>query len=229
MRFVDKYEVRSRLEGKSVAIVGSGPGVLDNKPGYIDGHDVVVRINNYKLSDAAGHRTDVHYSFYGRSIKKTAKELQRDGVTLCMCKCPNADGLIKSDWHRKRGKMNGVNYRWIYQNRAAWWFCDTFYPSNEEFLAGFDLLGGHIPTSGFAAVRAVLSCYPLEAYMTGFDFFRSGKHNVDEKWNAGDVSDPIRHLPERELAWLKANVEKYPLSFDPALTREINADAMVAA
>ena len=87
MRFVSRQELKPYFKGKSVAIVGSGPGVLTNEIGFVDSHDVVVRVNNYKLSPHAGMRTDVHYSFYGTSIRKTAYELRSDGVYLCMCKC----------------------------------------------------------------------------------------------------------------------------------------------
>ena len=65
MRFVSRSEVRSRFEGKSVAIVGSGPGCAENEPGLIDGHDVVVRVNNYRLTGGTGKRTDIFYSFFG--------------------------------------------------------------------------------------------------------------------------------------------------------------------
>ena len=41
MRFVSRSDIRSRFEGRSVAVVGSGPGVLGNAPGLVDGHDVV--------------------------------------------------------------------------------------------------------------------------------------------------------------------------------------------
>lgn len=228
MRFITKSEVRSRLEGKTVAIVGSGPGSLDNAAGFVDAHDVVVRVNNYRVLNGTGQRTDIFYSFFGASIRKTAQELQRDGVTLCMCKCPDAHA-IESEWHRKHGKMIGVDYRWIYQRRESFWFCDTYVPSLEDFLATFNLLGGHIPTTGFAAILETLSCVPRSLYLTGFDFFRSGLHNINEPWNEKNSDDPIRHEPERELAWLAANANRFPLSFDPALTSALASVARSAA
>ena len=82
--FIDHSALNRYFEGKSVAIVGSGPGVLDNPAGFVDSFDVVVRVNNYKVSLRAGTRVDVHYSFYGRSIRKSRVELINDGVYLCM-------------------------------------------------------------------------------------------------------------------------------------------------
>jgi hypothetical protein len=221
MRFIGKSDVRARLEGRRVCIVGSGPGVLDNAPGFIDRHDVVVRVNNYKLSAATGQRTDVHYSFYGNSIRKPTAELKRDGVTLCMCKCPNALA-IDSPWHRRHGKMTGVDFRWIYQKRSAFWFCDTYVPELSDFLATFNLLGWHVPTTGFSAILDVLACDPASLHLTGFDFFKSGIHNVNERWSERNLDDPIGHVPERECAWLAANMSRYPITVDAALARAMD-------
>ncbi len=214
--FCSLEHCRKAIEGKRVALVGSGPGVLENVPGYIDAHDVVCRVNNFKVSAEAGQRTDVFYSFFGGSIKKTAAELQADGVYLC----PDAQ-FMESAWHRERGKMNGVNFRYIYRDRAEFWFCPTYVPSVQEFLASFELLGRHVPTTGFAAIQAILECKPASLYLTGFDFFSSGVHNVDERWRPGDPTDPIGHAPERELQWLADNIERLPVSVDPRLSQLI--------
>lgn len=217
MHFVDFEAVRERLQGQRVAVVGSGPSVLENDPGFIDAHDVVVRVNNYKTGRAAGYRTDVHYSFYGTSIRKTAEELRRDGVTLCICKCTDSRP-IESEWHVRMGRLAGIDFRYIYKNRAAFWFCDTYVPDDARFLAKFELLGRHIPTTGFAAILDVLDCNPSSAYLTGFDFFGSKLHNVDETWRPGHPDDPICHLPQREAAWLRENKGRHPVILDAALT-----------
>lgn len=224
MRFLSRSEVRPWFEGRQVALVGSGPGVLGNPPGLVDGHEVVVRVNNYRLSPAAGQRTDVFYSFFGLSIRKTAAELQADGVKLCLCKCPDGQP-IESEWHRARGQMQGVDFRWIYRARAGWWFCDTCVPETEDFLRGFDLLGGHVPTTGFAAILDILKWGPRELYLTGFDFFTSGLHNVRDRWRRKNPGDPIGHVPEAELAWLRDNIARHPITADGALTALLRAAA----
>lgn len=217
MRFVPFSEVVQRLRGKSVAVVGSGPGCLDNKPGLVDSHDVVVRVNNHKIGGGQGFRTDVHYSFFGTSIRKTREELIGEGVTLCMCKLPNSQP-IDSDWHRRHGKLAGIDYRYIYTNRASWWPCDVFIPDDAHFLAKFNLLGRHQPTTGFAAILDVLACEPRAVFLTGFDMFTSGVHNVDEPWREKNTDDPIRHRPDLEAAWIKALAGRNPLTFDRRLT-----------
>lgn len=216
--FCDKEFVREFFKGKSVAIVGSGPGVMDNDPGFIDSFDVVVRANNYKLFPETGFRTDAFYSFFGNSIKKKVKELKRDGVHLCMCKCPNAK-FMESKWHRLNKKERGTDFRYIYDSRKDWWFCKTYVPTVDEFIEHFDLLGKHIPTTGFSAILDVLKYEPKSVYITGFDFFQSGIHNVNERWKEGKKDDPICHVPHIELKWLKNNLKRYPITLDKHLKK----------
>jgi hypothetical protein len=201
-------DVVALLKGRSVAIVGSGPGCTENAPGFVDSHDVVVRVQNYKLGPGQGYRCDVHASFYGTSVTKSRDDLIADGVKLCLCKLPNSQP-IESEWHRARGKMAGIDYRYIYQTRRGWWPCPVFIPDDERFLAKFNLLGQHQPTTGFAAILDVLECEPASVYLTGFDGFSSGLHNVDQAWRPGDPTDPICHRPDLELAWLKANRHRF--------------------
>ena len=216
MNIVTRSEAAEYVRGKAVAVVGSAPSVLDNVAGYIDSHQVVVRVNNYKRGFGAGLRCDVHYSFYGNSMRKKAEHLRDDGVRLCWNKCPAAKP-IESPWHEANNKQNGIDFRYIYELRKDWWFCDTYVPTVERFMETFNLLGGHIPSTGFAAILDVLACEPARVDLTGFDFFTSGMHNVDEIWRPGDPADPIGHRPELERAWLAGNADKYPLTFDGKL------------
>ena len=179
----------------------------------IDSHDIVVRVNNYKTSENAGFRTDVHYSFYGTSIRKTRDDLIYDGVNLCMCKCPNSQP-IESEWHVKNKKEIGIDYRYIYKNRNDFWFCDTFIPDDEHFKTYFALLGNHIPTTGFACILDIFQTPYKSLYITGFDFFTSKLHNVDEPWKRGNKHDPIKHVPREECRWIKNNHWGRRVTFD---------------
>jgi hypothetical protein len=202
-------------------LVGSGPGCLENQPGFIDSHDLVVRVNNYKLFPETGKRTDIFYSFFGNSIRKRPEHLRRDGVKLCICKCPNAQ-FMDSEWHTRHKKMAGVDFRYIYRIRAPWWFCSTYVPSVAEFMSGFKLLGNHVPTTGFSALLDVLSYGPASVYMTGFDFFESKVHNVNEPHTLRNIGDPIGHVPNAERDWLAANIHRLPVTMDTRLNRIIN-------
>jgi hypothetical protein len=221
MRFATRAEIASTFHGKRVAVVGSGPGCLDNKPGFVDSHGVVVRINNHKVGPAQGFRTDVHYSFYGSSIRKTSAELKAEGVRLVMCKCPDGK-FIESEWHRKNGKPHGVDFSYIYRDRRSWWFCQTYRPSMQEFIESFDLLGRHIPSTGFSALLAVMSFEPASIFVTGMDFFSSKVHNVNEPWRPGNPEDPIGHAPERERAWL---AKQTGMTYDKRLTEIMAKEA----
>lgn len=224
MAFCDARAVRRRFAGKRVAIVGSGPGVLGNAPGFVDSHDVVVRVNNYRiLGEVTGQRCDVFYSFFGSSIRKSADELRRDGVNLCMAKCPNARPF-ESEWHSNNGRENGIDFRYIYTARAGWWFCDTWVPPVEHFMATFRALGNRIPTTGFSAIIDVLAQEPASVYLTGFDFFRSGLHNVTDRWKPGRPDDPLAHDPEAERRLLLNLLPHSPITVDAALTAALAAD-----
>jgi len=216
MNFCSDEHVRQTFRGKRVAVVGSGPGCLDNEPGFIDGHDVVMRINNHRVGPAQGFRTDVFYSFFGSSIHKTPEELQAEGVQLCICKCPNAK-FMDSEWHQANNKPHGVDFRYIYRQRADWWFCPTYIPPHGELWQVFLMLGRHIPSTGFSALLKVLDCDPASVYATGFDFFSSRVHNVTEPWRPGNPDDPIGHAPELERDWLRANLHR--VSMDACLTK----------
>lgn len=228
INFLSRSEVQERFEGKSVAIIGSGPGCVDNTEGFVDSHDIVVRINNYKLIEGTGKRTDVFYSFFGTSIKKTSDELKADGVTLCMCKVPNAHA-IESEWHRVNNKMIGVDYRPHFERRKDWWFCDTYIPAVEEFLVPFNVLGRHQPTTGFAAIFDILSFKPRGVHLTGFDFFRSEIHNVNEPWPGREKNpdDPLRHQPELERRWVLDNITGRAVTVDAALGRVLSESGSV--
>jgi hypothetical protein len=220
MNFCDREKVRSLIEGKTIALVGSAPSSLDNEPGFIDSHDVVVRVSNYKLFKQTGYRADIHYSYYGNAVRKTKEELQADGVILCMCKCPNAK-FMESRWHTLRNKLNGVDFRYIYEARKDWWFCDTYVPTTEEFMAQFNLLGKHVPTTGFSALLDILSYNPKSVYMTGYDFFTTPIHNVNERWRKVNNSDPIGHVPDAERLWLTRNIGNLPIIMDARLKKVI--------
>lgn len=203
MRFIDFSDVQDFFKGKSVAIVGGGP--VNEDHGFIDSHDLVVRINNFKLNENTGFRTDVFYSYFGKAIRKTHEELK--DVQLCMCKCPH--GKIESEWHERTGRL-GSDFHYIYQLRQSWWFCDTYVPGLNHFKAYMDLLDGHIPTTGFSCILDISKC-DCDITIVGFDFFESGLHNLNEPWRKGNPEDPIGHRPIEERRWVLKHKDRYDL------------------
>jgi len=224
MLFSDFARIKNMFQGKRVALFGSAPTCLDNNGAWIDKFDFIVRTNNYKMkgekhgikydyTDRVGSRTDVFYSFFGSSIRKTKDELIRDGVKLCMSKIPNSKPL-ESDWHVKKGKLEGIDYRPNYRRRQAFWFCPTYVPTDDEFLKKFKYLDNHQPTTGFSAICDLMKARPSELYITGFTFFKALpgqtiKHNINESWKIKNPEDPIRHQPEVEAVKLRELAATY--------------------
>lgn len=220
------------FKGKSVAIVCSGVGCLENKEEFINSFDIVVRVNNYKTKGInkngssydyikkVGNRTDVHYSFYGNSIKKSREELISDGVKVCMCKCPNSKP-INSAWHEKNGMQKGIDFRWIYRDRFHnnYFPCPVFIPSDKRFLKWYGMLANHVPTTGFSCIMDIMTFEPKEIYLTGYDGFASGKHNVDEVWRHKNNSDPIGHTPQKETEIIKDLYKKGKIKIDSYFKR----------
>ena len=204
-------DLRNIFSGKRVAIIGSGPSMFDNTMEHIDGHDIIIRVNNYKMrgyEDKVGSRCDYHYSFYGSSIKKTSKELRQDGIKGHLCKCPN-DICHMTEWHEKNGKQNGCRFEWIYKNRQDFWIAPVYIPETRHYLQLFNKLNRHVPTTGFACIWEIMNLNPKELYITGFDFFVSKIHNGNEPWRSRNTDDPIKHLPlvEKHIftRWAKEN------------------------
>ncbi len=209
--FVKKDWIKDYFNNKRVAIFGSAPNCLDNDGQEINKYDIIVRVNNYKIKGYESHvgsRTDVHYAFYGSSIRKTKEELINDGVKLCMCKCPNAylfDHNVPWD-----PKNHGSDFRWIYHNRKDFWFCPVYVPTKEDFMNYYDALNGHIPTTGYACILDIIQCNPSELYITGFDGFTTKIHNVNELWREKHRDDPIAHMPNAEQHLIRALDILYP-------------------
>ena len=209
MQYLKKSDLIDIFRGKRVAIVGSGPTALENASGYIDSFDLVVRINNYKTKGIStrgrpydyrphlGERCDYHFSFYGGSVRKTAAELKADGVKGHLCKCPNDDCHV-TPWHKKNHQEQGGDFRPIYRRRDGFWIAPVYVPEKAHYMELFNSLGKHVPTTGFACIWELSQCYCDQMYITGFDFFKSSKHNVDEMWNPGKQDDPIKHMPDLE-------------------------------
>lgn len=210
--------VRDIFYKKRVCIIGSAPSGLDNNGSYVEDFDVIVRVNNYKtrgtnkrgltydFTDSLGVRTDYHYSFYGGSIRKTQEELKADGVKGHLCKCPD-DICHVTGWHVENKKIHGGDFRGIYRRRKGFWFAPLYVPEKAHYLTLFNLLGGHVPSTGFAGIWEIVNSQPKELYVTGFDFMQSKLHNVNETWLEGDPNDPVGHVFNKEcelfVKWVK--------------------------
>ena len=205
MRKLDKKQVTDMIKGKSVVILGSAPSVLYNNRTVIEKHDIVVRLNNFKTSgyeQKVGARTDIYYSFFGSSIKKTAADLK--GVRLIYCKYPDCDFREHNDGRYEDG-VSG-DFRSVYKFRQRFFNSlntDIYIPDYSDFLRNF-LYANRILTTGVQCIIDILSHNPKSIHVTGFDFFESGKHNTNERWTAGDGGHD--HNAEKDIV---KNITKY--------------------
>lgn len=103
----------SVCKGKSVAIVGNGPSILDNKNGsFIDSHDIVVRFNNFSTigyEEYTGKRTDIWVSsFWEREV---IAHPCLDSFSLVICPFPAYNGKPSfSQINRELAESCGSSY-----------------------------------------------------------------------------------------------------------------------
>lgn len=182
--FVSYYEKRKFVsfderwfKNKRVAIVGGADSALVEKLGeYIDGFDVVVRINKgvellYKQSDYLGTRTDIlFHSFFDRpndsGSSPLTPELWRENNIKLIIYADNSKtssfskmklrAFITKTKDKFRFKCSQIPLNICEENRKV------VYPSHA--------------TTGFAAINSIFCCHPSELYITGITFFRT-PHN----------------------------------------------------
>jgi len=174
------------LAGKSILIVGGGPGAACYQSRWYNKFDIIVRLNNYQKSCEG--RTDIFFSYFGKNIKKNKEELIADGVKFAVCSCPNAD--MNKDLNKSPGQRK--DFRWIYEFRKDWWFCPVVGLTKEELVAQVNLIDGYMPTVGLSAILFFEQfCSPVN--IIGFDCFESGLHDLNKKWDRSG-----RHNPQKE-------------------------------
>lgn len=165
------------FKDKRVAIVGGADSVLKEKlGGYIDGFDVVVRINKgveiiAAQSEYVGERTDVLF----HSFLEIAPHLGGSPIT---------PGL----WHERNVKilLFALNYEYgwnilklfllfLKNTKRKFKFSQL---SKDLYLKNVAVVQPNGPTTGFIAINTVFNCQPKELYITGITFFKT-PHNTE--------------------------------------------------
>jgi hypothetical protein len=174
---LSKKDLINYFYNKSVIILGSAPSVKENKAEFLESFDVIVRLNNYKFFNECV-RTDIYYSYFGRSIKKTKQDIINDDIKYIICKYPNCN------WGDPKDGIQD-NWSWVYEYRKGFFPIPYYIPSNKVFKENFDILN-RVPTTGIAAILDIFRFKPKSIYISGFDFFSSKIHNIGEPWKDGD-------------------------------------------
>ena len=186
---LNNHQMKQFFKNKKVIILGSAPSVVETQADFINNFDIVVRLNNYKFFNEC-KRVDVYYSYFGMSIKKTSDDIINDNVKLIMCKYPLCD------WGNAIEGHSG-NWTNVYKNKR-YKAVDYYIPINEYFKRNYNLLK-RIQTTGLASILDILRFKPSFIYISGFDFFTSKKHNINEAWKDGDGN----HDLEKEKCLIK--------------------------
>lgn len=231
------HEIRKKYQAESIAVVGNGPSALRYSIGNrIDACDLVVRMNNYKITAGfapfIGVKIDVFLSsLFFRIVQKTEKDLRREGVRMIWSSIPDMPYVDQWPIDVARAKDNFPAY-------------DIYLPSRYDFIkavdkpdwhifaryAGYALMGQKfleafgiwwpVPSSGLMAILMAMNCRPKSMIITGFDFYAADKkaHYYEEN---GIIPKKTHHSFASEPAvlckYIKKNRSiKFILALDPA-------------
>ncbi|MES2278379.1 MAG: hypothetical protein V4592_20275 [Bacteroidota bacterium] len=209
------------FKGKRVAIVGGADSVLKEPLGdYIDGFDVVVRINKgvqiiESQKDFAGQRTDfLFHSFFNRPGDKGSSPFtfglwKKHNVGLLIFARNFNAGLheltcfqdfLKND-HEKQ-QFSQITLKQCEMDKKA------LTPAN--------------PTTGFTAINTIINCKPKELYLTGITFFKTPHNNAYRDFDQEDLTRVFNvekdHSAELEYQYIKKIFQQYPFIIHPDKT-----------
>lgn len=163
--------------GASLAIVGNAGYLRDLSQGeLIDGHDIVLRMNNFQttgLESRVGARTDAFLSTFWHDVG-LENEAQR-GARWLIASVPNN--------FRKRPEIHLRHGERITAGLVTLGRKEVFVPDESYFVRCSQQLGRQ-PTTGAMALLMVLDhllavCGPV--YFTGFSFFHGKSHYYNDQ------------------------------------------------
>lgn len=196
------------FKNKRIAIIGPANSAIENELGsYIDGFDIVVRIN--KSIDVV----DKYAKFIGNKTTVLFHGLDETPKTGC--------GSIETTKWKKKGVKKvyyPLNIDKFYLNLTNYFKKNSaLLPISQIDKALYDeisyKLDNFIPTTGFAAIYILLSSNFKELYISGFTFFKTN-HLSGYREDLKDNSEAIllmkqygNHDPEREFELFKKMIK----------------------
>ncbi|MEM9657214.1 MAG: glycosyltransferase family 29 protein [Planctomycetota bacterium] len=226
----DSIEVRSWRElaqlplfnGASVALVGNAGYLIDSPNGrFIDQHDVVIRMNNFRTlgyEKSVGRRTDVFLTNFWIDIDYSRPELAE--VPIVVSSSPN---------NFRTRRRQGVTVRHaplVNTGMAKMGRRVVFAPTLPWFVERIGSIGRY-PTTG-AVGAMLLTEYLLnfchDAYVTGFSFFTGRNHYFSKRFR-----DTANHNVDRERRFLsdclRPHLESGRIRVDDRLRRLLQQQA----
>ncbi|WP_435270579.1 glycosyltransferase family 29 protein [Streptomyces sp. 1222.5] len=184
VRWIGLGEFRNLVAGKSICLIANSGRVGESGMGAeIDGYDLVVRFNSYKIDPRhTGSRTDIHATIHKHGFnwdKPVTTRLVFGGVT--------------GDWkHSLRNRLVPGAQQYLGDESLRW-------PVRNIGRLGNDVWSG-IPTTGFNMLWLLdfLDVSP-KLDLIGFDFYESGAYRVPEAMKLAITSV---HEYTSEKAWV---------------------------
>jgi hypothetical protein len=174
-------------QGQSVVFVGNGYSALRSRQGsQIDGFDVVVRFNRFKLApyeEQVGTKTDVWCRNVGPQGGSPQIAIRSGAQAL----------LLASNYARPERDQ-----RLIAELSDKFPRCEVISREVLDYVRG--KMGGIEPSSGMLAVTHALR-FVDPVYTLGFDSMAPGQHHYFE---AGEASPRSGHSPEAEAGYFRA-------------------------
>ncbi|MFF2327749.1 MULTISPECIES: hypothetical protein [unclassified Streptomyces] len=177
-------EFRNRIAGKSICLIANSNRVGDSSMGAeIDGYDLVVRFNSYRIDPAAtGRRTDIHATIHKHGFNWDQKVHTR-----------LVFGGISGDWkYSLRNRLVPGAQQYLGDESLRW-------PLRDIGRVGADVWPA-IPTTGFNMLW-LLDHLDVSSRLDliGFDFYESGAYRLPSAMRM-----PITSVHEytSEKAWV---------------------------
>lgn len=215
----DDLARHERIRGASIAVVGNAGYLADLEQGsHIDSHDLVLRMNNFRLEGLekqVGRRTDIFMSTFYRDVVPDRRLLA--DVSLIVTSVPNN--------LRKRG-LNWRHGQALTQGLEQLGRREMFAPTFDQFEAKRRAIGKY-PTTGAMALWLIAEhLLPVcgNVYVTGFSFFAGRSHYFSSEQVTATNHDPQR---ERQLLaeTLKPHWRSGRIAFDPQLTATLGFES----
>ncbi|MFF9152983.1 glycosyltransferase family 29 protein [Streptomyces sp. NPDC014846] len=184
VRWIGLGEFRNLIAGKSICLIANSGRVGESGMGAeIDGYDLVVRFNSYRIDPRhTGSRTDIH-----ATIHKHGFNWDRPVTTRLVF------GGVTGDWkHSLRNRLVPGAQQYLGDESLRW-------PVRNIGRLGNDVWSG-IPTTGFNMLWLLdfLDVSP-KLDLIGFDFYESGAYRVPEAMKLAITSV---HEYTSEKAWV---------------------------
>ncbi|MFD5570208.1 glycosyltransferase family 29 protein [Streptomyces cadmiisoli] len=184
LQWISLGEFRNKVAGKSICLVANSGKVGESGKGAeIDGYDLVVRFNSYKIDAVhTGKRTDIHVSIHKHGFNWDRPV----DIRLVF-------GGISNDWkYSLRNRLVPGAQKFLGDESLRW-------PVRNIGKLGNDVWPA-IPTSGFNMLWLLdfLDVSPT-LDLIGFDFYESGAYRIDAA-----MKMPITSVHEytSEKAWV---------------------------